>query len=93
VTSSAGVSRNIDGISTAMGTDDKMPRPYRFGCGVLDTNLNGIVDPAEKRVFRDRRRPDELHVLRKSAPGFGWRTCGRHRLSILYMIGTVRSCD
>jgi len=41
----------IDKISTALGTDDKLPRSYRFGYGVLDENLNGVVDPGEKRVY------------------------------------------
>ena len=41
----------IDKMSTAMGTDDEKPRPYRYGYGVLDENLNGIVDPGEKRVY------------------------------------------
>ena len=41
----------IDKMSTAYGTDDKVPRPYRFGYGVLDENLNGIADPDEKRVY------------------------------------------
>jgi hypothetical protein len=41
----------IDKISTALGTDDNAPRSYRFGYGVLDENLNGVVDPGEKRVY------------------------------------------
>jgi hypothetical protein len=41
----------IDKLSTAMGTDDKLPRAYRFGYGVLDENLNGTVDSGEKRVY------------------------------------------
>ena len=41
----------IDKISTAMGTDDNMARPYRYGYGVLDENLNGVVDADEKRVY------------------------------------------
>jgi opacity protein-like surface antigen len=41
----------IDKLSTAMGTDDNKPRPYRFGYGVLDENLNMIADPGEKRVY------------------------------------------
>ena len=41
----------IDKMSTAYGTDDKVARPYRFGYGVLDENLNGIADPDEKRVY------------------------------------------
>lgn len=41
----------IDKLSTAMGTDDSKPRPYRFGYGVLDENLNMVVDPGEKKVY------------------------------------------
>lgn len=42
---------HIDKMSTAMGTDDGKPRPYRFGYGVLDENLNMQVDPGEKKVY------------------------------------------
>ena len=41
----------IDKLSTALGTDDSLPRSYRFGWGVLDENLNGTVDADEKRVY------------------------------------------
>lgn len=41
----------IDKLSTAMGTDDGKSRPYRFGYGVLDENLNMQVDPGEKKVY------------------------------------------
>jgi hypothetical protein len=41
----------IDKLSTALGTDDGKPRPYRYGYGVLDENLNMQVDPGEKRVY------------------------------------------
>ena len=41
----------IDKISTAYGTDDSSPRSYRYGYGVLDENLNAVVDPGEKRVY------------------------------------------
>ena len=41
----------IDKLSTALGTDDKLARAYRFGYGVLDENLNGTVDSGEKRVY------------------------------------------
>jgi hypothetical protein len=41
----------IDKLSTALGTSDSAPRAYRYGYGVLDENLNGIVDPGEKRVY------------------------------------------
>ena len=41
----------IDKISTAYGTDDSSPRSYRYGYGVMDENLNAVVDPGEKRVY------------------------------------------
>ena len=41
----------IDKLSTAISTTDNTPRPYRFGYGVLDNNLNGMVDPGEKKVY------------------------------------------
>jgi hypothetical protein len=41
----------VDKLSTAMGTDDNKPRPYRFGYGVLDENLNMQVDTGEKKVY------------------------------------------
>jgi hypothetical protein len=41
----------IDKLSTAMGTQDGLPRAYRFGYGVLDVNLNGENDPGEKKVY------------------------------------------
>jgi hypothetical protein len=41
----------IDKLSTAMGTDDNKPRPYRFGYGVLDENFNMQVDAGEKKVY------------------------------------------
>lgn len=42
---------HIDKISTAMGTEDNRPRSYRYGYGVLDENLNMVVDPGEKKVY------------------------------------------
>lgn len=41
----------IDKISTAYGTDDGKARPYRFGYGVLDENLNMQKDADEKKVY------------------------------------------
>lgn len=41
----------IDKLSTAMGTDDGKARSYRFGYGVLDENLNMVVDAGEKKVY------------------------------------------
>ena len=41
----------VDKLSTAMGTDDKLARPYRYGYGVLDENLNMKADNGEKKVY------------------------------------------
>ena len=41
----------IDKISTAAGTSNNVDRPYRFGYGVMDANLNGAVDSGEKKVY------------------------------------------
>ena len=41
----------IDKLTTAMGTNDNLPRPFRFGYGVLDANLNGLKDPGEQKVY------------------------------------------
>ena len=42
---------HIDKLSTAYGTSTSEARPYRFGYGVLDENLNGSKDDGEKRVY------------------------------------------
>lgn len=41
----------IDKLSTAKGTKDSSTRPYRYGYGVFDENLNGVRDPGEKKVY------------------------------------------
>lgn len=41
----------IDKLSTAVSTTGDAPRPYRFGYGVDDLNLNGQKDPGEKKVY------------------------------------------
>jgi hypothetical protein len=41
----------IDKLTTATSTNGKVERPYRFGYGILDANLNGIADPGEKKVY------------------------------------------
>ena len=41
----------IDKMSTAVSTDGDTDRPYRYGYGVFDANLNGVVDKGEKRVY------------------------------------------
>ena len=41
----------VDKLTTAAGTGNGVDRPYRFGYGVLDTNLNEKVDDGEKKVY------------------------------------------
>jgi len=42
---------HIEKMSTAYGTSEDASRPYRFGYGVLDENLNFVADPGEKKVY------------------------------------------
>lgn len=42
---------HIDKLSTALGTSDDAARAYRYGYGVLDENLNGVVDDDESKVY------------------------------------------
>lgn len=41
----------IDKLSTAVSTQGNSPRPYRFGYGIDDLNLNGIKDKGERKVY------------------------------------------
>ncbi len=41
----------IDKLSTAYGTDTQEARPYRYGYGFLDENLNFKKDENEKKVY------------------------------------------
>lgn len=41
----------IDKVSTAYGSNDNKPRPYRYGYGVDDANFNFIADKGEKKVY------------------------------------------
>lgn len=42
---------HIDKLTTATGTQTASDRPYRFGYGVLDEDLDGTKGPAERRVY------------------------------------------
>ena len=42
---------SIDKLSTANSTDGKESRPYRYGYGFLDENLNEKKDLNEKKVY------------------------------------------
>ncbi|MFK2821688.1 hypothetical protein [Arcobacter sp. YIC-80] len=41
----------IDKLSTAVATEGKNNRPYRFGYGILDENLNFKKDNNESKVY------------------------------------------
>ena len=41
----------IDKLTTAVSTQGNTPRPYRYGYGILDTNLNNRKDNGEKKVY------------------------------------------
>jgi hypothetical protein len=39
----------IDKLTTALGTSNDKDRPYRYGYGYMDVNLNGKIDDGEKK--------------------------------------------
>jgi hypothetical protein len=41
----------IDKLSTANATEGNFSRPYRYGYGILDENLNFQADSNEKKVY------------------------------------------
>ncbi len=41
----------VDKLSTAYGTSDNKPRPYRFGYGYIDENFNLLKDSGEKKAY------------------------------------------
>lgn len=41
----------IDKVSTAYGTNDNKMRPYRYGYGYHDLNMNGKRDPEDKKSY------------------------------------------
>ncbi|MFT4730101.1 MAG: hypothetical protein ACI9UN_004624 [Granulosicoccus sp.] len=41
----------VDKLTTAAGTASGTERPYRFGYGIFDANLNGSADSGEKKVY------------------------------------------
>ena len=42
---------HIDKLSTAYGTNDGKPRPYRYGYGYDDANFNYKKDEGEEKVY------------------------------------------
>lgn len=41
----------VDKLTTAVATQGEASRPYRFGYGILDENLDGAKSPGEQRVY------------------------------------------
>jgi hypothetical protein len=56
----------VDKLSTAYGTDDRTPRPYRYGYGVLDENLNGTTDREERRVYFELSEYSTMYLFYES---------------------------
>jgi hypothetical protein len=56
----------VDKLSTAYGTDDRTPRPYRYGYGILDENLNGAADREERRVYFEMSEYSTSYVFYES---------------------------
>jgi len=42
---------NIDKLTTGVATQSNEPRPYRYGYGILDENMNMVADKNEKKVY------------------------------------------
>ena len=56
----------VDKLSTAYGTDDRTPRPYRYGYGILDENLNNTTDREERRVYFELSEYSTMYVFFES---------------------------
>ena len=41
----------IDKLTTATGTKVDDSRPFRFGYGMLDANLDGVPDPGARQIY------------------------------------------
>jgi len=59
----------IDKLSTAVSTDGDTNRPYRFGYGILDTNLDGTADKDEKRVYFEFSDYSTSYIFYESPTG------------------------
>ena len=42
---------NIDKLTTGSATGGEESRAYRYGYGVMDTNMNYVPDPGEKKLY------------------------------------------
>jgi len=59
----------IDKLSTAVSTGGDANRPYRYGYGVLDVDLDGIVDKDEKRVYFEFSDYSTSYIFYESPTG------------------------
>ena len=60
---------NVDKLSTAKGTDDSSSRPYRFGYGYLDVNLDGKIEGKEKKQIYFEISDYSTHYVFFQDPG------------------------
>ena len=59
----------IDKLSTAVSTGGSTNRPYRFGYGILDANLDGTADKDEKRVYFEFSDYSTSYIFYESPTG------------------------
>ena len=59
----------IDKLSTAVSTGGDTNRPYRYGYGVLDVDLDGIIDKDEKRVYFEFSDYSTSYIFYESPTG------------------------
>ncbi len=59
----------IDKLSTAVSTGGDANRPYRFGYGILDINLDGIASKDEKRVYFEFSDYSTSYIFYESPTG------------------------
>jgi hypothetical protein len=57
----------IDKLSTAVSTNGSAQRPYRFGYGVLDANLNLQKDADESKVYFEFRDYSTSYIFYEKA--------------------------
>jgi len=58
---------HVDKLTTATATDGTSPRPYRFGYGILDTDLDGKKSDTEKRVYFEFSDYSTSYIFHESA--------------------------
>ena len=59
----------IDKLSTAVSTGGNTNRPYRYGYGILDANLDGVSNKDEKRVYFEFSDYSTSYIFYESPTG------------------------